>query len=153
MMPARSTATRLLDVVFAELDDDDLDRLAELLAPRLAGRVTSTAGQPDGWLDSTQAAAYVGISRTALHKATAARSIPFEQDGPGCKCWFKRSNLDAWRRGEKAHAAKTQPRSSNSTGSPPSLLKKTCRIAGTLPVEPTGFEPVTSCLQSRRSPN
>jgi excisionase family DNA binding protein len=115
MKPARSNATRLMDVVFAELDDDDLDQLAELLLPRLAGRVTSTAGQPDGWLDSTQAAAYLGISRTALHKATAARSVPFEQDGPGCKCWFKRSDLDAWRRGEKAAAAKTQPRALTST--------------------------------------
>jgi excisionase family DNA binding protein len=115
MTPARSTRTRLMDVVFAELDDDDLDRLAELLLPRLADRVTSIAGQPDGWLDSAEAAAYLGISRTALHKATAARSIPFEQDGPGCKCWFKRSDLDAWRRGERAYAAKTQPRRSNST--------------------------------------
>lgn len=111
----RSSSTRLLDVLFSELNDDDLGRLAGLLGPYLQDRASSSAGQVDGWLDTKQAADYLGISRTALHKVTAARAIAFEQDGPGCKCWFKRSDLDAWRRGETADAAKTQPRASNST--------------------------------------
>jgi excisionase family DNA binding protein len=115
MNNGRSTTTRLMDVWFAELDEHDVDRLAELLLPRLEARVTSTTGQNDGWLGTNQAAAYLGISRTALHKATAARTIPFEQDAPGCKCWFKRSELDAWRCGQKANAAKTQPRDRIST--------------------------------------
>lgn len=67
------------------------------------------APQEDGWLDGARAAAYLDISRNALHKHTAARTIPFEQDRAGCKCWFKRSDLDAWRTGP---AAKTQPRAS-----------------------------------------
>jgi hypothetical protein len=33
------------------------------------------------------------------------------------------------------------------------LCMKTCALPGTSRMEPTGFEPVTSCLQSRRSPN
>jgi hypothetical protein len=111
---SRSTATRLIDVVFAELDDDALDQLAAMLAPRLNSRLTSTAPPVDSWLDSTQAAAYLAISRTALHKQTAARAIPFEQDRPGAKCWFKRSELDAWRRCETPDAAKALPRSQTS---------------------------------------
>jgi excisionase family DNA binding protein len=50
-------------------------------------------------MDSKQAAAYLGISPSSLWKLTAARDIPFEQDKPGGKCWFKRSELDAWRAG------------------------------------------------------
>jgi excisionase family DNA binding protein len=66
----------------------------------------------DSWLDSTRAAEYLGISRPSLHKLTAARAIPFEQEGPGWKCWFLRSELDAWRRGQDPNAAKTLPRAS-----------------------------------------
>lgn len=52
----------------------------------------------DGWLDTAGAAEYLGMPKTALHKLTAARIIPFEQEGAGCKLYFKRSDLDAWRR-------------------------------------------------------
>jgi excisionase family DNA binding protein len=49
------------------------------------------------WLDSHEAADYLGITLNSLYKLTAERAIPFEQDGPGCKVWFRRSALDAWR--------------------------------------------------------
>ena len=52
----------------------------------------------DGWLDAAGAARYLGMPKTALHKLTAARAIPFEQESAGCKLYFKRSDLDAWRR-------------------------------------------------------
>jgi hypothetical protein len=55
------------------------------------------APRDDGWLDTKRAAEYLGITTSGLHKLTAGRLIPFEQDGPGCRCWFKRSELDAWR--------------------------------------------------------
>jgi excisionase family DNA binding protein len=108
---ATSRSTRLIDVVFAELDDDALDHLARMLARRLSRFVAAAAtATGDGWLDTKRAAEYLGISQQSLHKHTAARSIPFVQDGPGCKCWFKRSELDAWRRGDK-NAAEALPRS------------------------------------------
>jgi hypothetical protein len=92
------SAPTLVDVLLAELASDPqaLDTLAEHLAPRIADRPPA---QQDGWLDTTGAAEYAGLSLPAIHKHTAARTIPFEQDGPGCRCWFKRSELDAWRRG------------------------------------------------------
>ena len=70
----------------------DVDDLANQIASRLRTPAT------EGWLNSDAAAAHLGISRNALHKLTAARKLRFEQDAPGCKCWFRRSDLDAYRR-------------------------------------------------------
>lgn len=83
------------NVVFpAEL----LDALADRLAPRVAVLLRGEVGT-DQWLDSSQAADYLGMTRDALHKHTSARTIPFEQEGPGCKLYFRRSALDRWRSG------------------------------------------------------
>jgi hypothetical protein len=87
----------LAGAIVASLDDSALDALADLLAPKLEQRLKPAVAD-DGWLDAKRAAAYVGLSMNALHKLTAERAIPFEQEGPGCKMWFKRSELDAWRR-------------------------------------------------------
>ncbi|MGB0094531.1 MAG: helix-turn-helix domain-containing protein [Solirubrobacteraceae bacterium] len=83
------------------LDDEALDLLVDRLAPRIHARLRDRADRhlSDEWLDSKRAAAYLGVSVNALHKLTAARTIPFEQDSPGCKCWFRRAELDKWRRG------------------------------------------------------
>lgn len=85
-------AAALLDA----LDEDALDRLAHALAPRLQ-RLTAGDTAQDGWMDSRAAAAYLGLSTHALHRLTAARSIPCSQDRPGGRCYFKRSDLDEWR--------------------------------------------------------
>jgi hypothetical protein len=79
-------------------DEGGLRRLAELLAPYLPAAV---APQEDGWLSTREAAAYAGTTRHGLHKAMAAREVHFEQDVPGGKAWFKRADIDAWRRGER----------------------------------------------------
>jgi excisionase family DNA binding protein len=80
-----------------DLSDDDLDRLADRIASRLGPRLEPATD--DGWMDSREAAEYLGISRDALKRHMAARSIPFAQDGPGSRCYFKRADLDAWRGG------------------------------------------------------
>lgn len=86
----------LANALLAELDDDALDLLAEKLVPRIAERIRPVQTE-DGWMNAKQAAEYLGISVASLHKLTAEREIPFEQDGPGCKVWMKRSQLDRWR--------------------------------------------------------
>lgn len=94
----------LARALVAALDDAALDELAQLLAPRLAGRLEVVEPQTParGWLDAKAAAEYVGLTPNALHKLTAARRIPFEQPaGRGGKCWFRAADLDAWRRGEQ----------------------------------------------------
>jgi excisionase family DNA binding protein len=78
---------RLLD----RASDEALARLASRLKPHLGGL------ESDRWLTTTEAADYLGLTLGALHRLTAARRVPFVQDGPGCRCWFKRDELDAWR--------------------------------------------------------
>ena len=87
--------TQLATALIAQLDDDALAELAARLVPFLP-RPEPAGG--DRWLNTRQAAEYLGISPNALHKLTAARAIPFEQERPRAKCWFRRSELDAWRR-------------------------------------------------------
>ncbi len=72
---------------------------------RLAAELAAVLGphlqqQPAvGWMDSRKAADYLGLTVAALHRYTAARTIPFSQDTSGGKCWFNRAELDDWRRG------------------------------------------------------
>lgn len=87
---------RLASALLDSLDDAALDRLADALAPRLQRRI-SQATTGNGWLDSRDAAAYLGISKHSLHRLTSERRIPFSQDAPGARCYFKRSDLDGWR--------------------------------------------------------
>jgi Helix-turn-helix domain len=70
-----------------------LQRLHDALA-----ELEPSSGQ-DAWMDSKAAAAYLGMKPNALHQLTTAHAIPSEQHVPGGKRWFKRSDLDAWRRG------------------------------------------------------
>lgn len=95
----------LVDVLLTEIDKDPgaLEALAVRLAPLITAR-QSQQPQADGWLDTKAAAEYLGITYNALRKHTAARGVPFEQDTAGGKCWFKRSELDAWRRGGHPNA-------------------------------------------------
>ena len=80
-----------LDGIIAAL----ADRVAEAIAVRL-----TAAGPVDAqeWLDSRDAAAYLGLHRDTLRKLAAERAIPAEQEGPGCKLFFLRRDLDEWRR-------------------------------------------------------
>jgi excisionase family DNA binding protein len=91
--------------LLAQLDDDVLAELATRLAPFLP---RPNSADDDGWLNTREAAKYLGITANALHKLTAARAIPFEQEGPNAKCWFRRSELDAWRRGTR-EAVRSRP--------------------------------------------
>ena len=81
-------------------DERGFRRLAELLAPYLSA--STAPAESDRWLSTREAAEYAGTTPNALHKAMAAREIHFEQDTPGGKAWFKRADIDAWRRGERA---------------------------------------------------
>ncbi len=81
--------------LIASLESEDLDALAEALAPRLAGRLAEQGG--DEWFDSKRAADYLGWTLDALHKRTGNRTIPFYQERPNAKCWFRKSELDAYR--------------------------------------------------------
>jgi len=79
--------------------DQILARLADLVVDRLMER--SEAQNNDhasAWLDARGAAEYLGVHRDTLRKLAAQRAIPTHQDGPGCKLYFRRDELDEWRR-------------------------------------------------------
>jgi len=78
--------------------DDLLAQLADLVADRIAARLSGPrTAQKDEWLDTRRAAEYLGIHRDSLRRLAAERAIPTEQASAGCKLYFKRSDLDAWR--------------------------------------------------------
>lgn len=79
-----------------------VDALILALAERIAAAVAVQlkANQEPAvpeWLDSRGAADYLGIHRDTLRKLAAERAIPTHQDGPRCKLFFRRSDLDEWR--------------------------------------------------------
>lgn len=80
-----------------------LDAVIEDLAERVAAAVISQLAATEEqelpeWLDSRRAADYLGVHRDTLRKLAAERAIPAHQDGRGCKLFFRRSDLDEWRR-------------------------------------------------------
>jgi len=78
--------------------DGLLGQLAELVADRVAARLAAPRRQTtDEWLDTGRAADYLGISRDSIRRLAAEGSIATEQAGVGCKLYFRRSDLDAWR--------------------------------------------------------
>ena len=79
--------------------DELVDRLAERVAALLSQRLPSDSDQRDEWFDSRHAAEYLGVHRDTLRKLAAKHAIPSEQEGPGCKLYFRRSDLDGWRHG------------------------------------------------------
>jgi excisionase family DNA binding protein len=95
--------TDLARLLLDSLDGDALDALAVELAPRIRARLVAEAKPPeDAWMGSSDAARYLGMTRQALYKLTSARAIPFTQDTPGGRCWFRRSELDRWRGANRA---------------------------------------------------
>jgi excisionase family DNA binding protein len=77
------------------LPPDLLDRLADQVAERVIERLGS--GQHDAWLDTQQAATYLGCHPDTLRKLSAKGAIPYEQERPHAKLYFRRSELDRWR--------------------------------------------------------
>jgi excisionase family DNA binding protein len=81
-----------------EAEVSELAQLADLVADRIAMRLAGPRpSQNDEWLDTRRAAEYLGIHRDSLRRLAAERAIPTEQAGAGCKLYFKRCDLDAWR--------------------------------------------------------
>ena len=73
-----------------------VERVADAVVARLTG--PAPEARPE-WLDSRRAADYLGLPRDTLRKLATEGAIPAEQDAPGCKLFFRRCDLDGWRRG------------------------------------------------------
>jgi hypothetical protein len=100
--------------ILESLRPEDIDAIPEptlvALARRLESRLSQagSTAEPDGWLNFNGALAYLSMEKGSLYKLTAAQRIPFHQDGPGCKLWFLRSELDEWRRVGGSRAARSR---------------------------------------------
>ena len=81
-------ARALLD----ELEPDDLDRLAELQAPRLAGRLSEPVAP--AWLNAEQAAEHLACSRGRLYDLVQVGKLEPRRDGR--RLLFRRADLDAY---------------------------------------------------------
>src|SRR5579875_198672 len=89
------------------LDIATLDGLLGRLADLVVDRLLERASAPDDehrrdLMDARAAADYLGIHRDILRKLVAERAVPVHQDGPGCKLYFRRDELDQWRRSSRA---------------------------------------------------
>jgi hypothetical protein len=89
-----------MSAISLELSPEAIGEIADAVAERVIHRVGGGAGTAEnGWLNSNDAAAYLGLTKNALHKLTSARTIPFSQEKPGAACYFERAALDAYRYG------------------------------------------------------
>jgi excisionase family DNA binding protein len=79
--------------------DGLITQLADRVAAMVVEQLSGTDERANEWLDSRHAAEYLGVHRDTLRKLASERSIPSDQDGPNCKLYFRRSDLDAWRHG------------------------------------------------------
>lgn len=100
--PDWTSLTRARQATAAGQDDAPIDyilgRLADLVVDRMIERTGADAdGQTGEWLDARGAADYLGVHRDTLRKLAAQRAIPSHQDGPRCKLFFRRDELDDWR--------------------------------------------------------
>lgn len=80
------------------------DALVEAIAAAIAARLADRLPRPDAepaspWMDFEAARAYLGFSKDALYKLTAARAIPFRKRAGGQGLRFHRGELDAWMEG------------------------------------------------------
>jgi excisionase family DNA binding protein len=74
-----------------------LDGIEPLLARLVDEAVEQkiAALKDDRPMDSKEAASYLGVSRRRIHDLVNEGRLPRRSDGPGCKLWFSKADLDA----------------------------------------------------------
>jgi hypothetical protein len=66
--------------------DELLGHLADLVAEKVAARLTTPRHESDAWFDTRRAAEYLGIHRDRLRRLVAEGAIPAEQENAGASC-------------------------------------------------------------------
>jgi hypothetical protein len=85
-----SATTLVLRVV---LGDEQLEDLAR----RVVSGLREADRDRDEWLDLASAARHLRVHPDTLRKRAKRGLVPYEQAGLGCRIYFRRSDLDAWR--------------------------------------------------------
>jgi len=76
----------------------NLDGIEPLLARLVDEAVEQkfVAMADDRPMDAKAAAEYLGVKPRRIHDLVNEGKLPRRSDGPGCKLWFRRSDLDAY---------------------------------------------------------
>lgn len=77
------------------LHESDIEAIAQRVANLLDGE--QTAGAEDRWMTSDEAATHLGVSPHTLRDLIARRTVPYCQERPGARLYFRASDLDRWR--------------------------------------------------------
>jgi excisionase family DNA binding protein len=80
------------------------ERAAEIVYERLVEREARGTDWPE-WMSVETAARYLDASEERVRKLKDRREIPHYQEGPGCRVFFRRSELDDWMSGLRCAAA------------------------------------------------
>jgi excisionase family DNA binding protein len=83
----------------AVLDDAALAAIAAAISP------TDTTWQE--WFNVEDAAAYMDVSPERVRKLIARRAIAFSQEGPGCRVFLRRTDLDTYLNEQRHERKKT----------------------------------------------
>lgn len=118
------------------IDLVEVEALANVLAEKVAARLGPQA-MDDGWMTSAKAADYLAVPISTVRKLTAAGSIPFAQDVPGGRCYFKRSELDRWRQDELPGTTAWRPPDAKigATKDRSKVAPRRCTVRGHRPTE------------------
>lgn len=85
------------------VDDEFVDRVATVLAVRVADRLREIDAGEDRYFDAEGAGRYMGIPRKRVHDLTSAGAlVPDGHDGR--KPLYRKSTLDAYLQGGKPNA-------------------------------------------------
>jgi excisionase family DNA binding protein len=90
-------ASALAAALIDSLDAPALDRLAEILAPRLATRVAQHLmgpGPEAAWLDTVGAAKHLACGPSRIYELVDAERIPYHMEGT--TLLFRPEELDQW---------------------------------------------------------
>ena len=78
-----------------ELTDETLQQLVEEVVYRVRAELEPSE-QRQEWLSVESAARHLDVSAERIRKLAAVRDLPYYQEAPGCRVFFRRSELDAW---------------------------------------------------------
>ena len=83
-----------------QLSGEALAQLIEQISEHVLAKLAEN-GQQSGWpewMSVETAAAYLDVSAERVRKLQARSEIPYYQEAPNCRVFFRRQELDQWMR-------------------------------------------------------
>jgi len=77
------------------LHESDIEAIALRVASLLDDG--QAARSEDRWMTTAEATTHLGVSLHSMRNLIARRAIPYSQERPGARLYFRASDLDRWR--------------------------------------------------------